>query len=135
MQDQKGILLHQDFKRYSFRANSEFDILKNLRVGENLQFTYREARLLQGNNGGSGVSDDENVILSAFRMPTIIPVYDAFGGYAGTRAGGFNNPANPVAAINGQADDRAFATSGFGNFYLELTNCWLNSTLKYWWKL
>jgi TonB-linked SusC/RagA family outer membrane protein len=119
MQDQKGILLHQDLKRYTFRANSEFDILKNLRIGENLQFTYRETRLLQGNNGGSGISDDESVVLSAFRMPTIIPVYDAFGGYAGTRAGGFNNPANPVAALNGQKDDRSFSTSGFGNFYLE----------------
>lgn len=119
MQDQAGILLHQHFKRYAFRANTEFNILKNLRFGENLQFTYRQVRLLQGGGGGSGVSDDENDILTAFRMPSIIPVYDEFGGYAGTRATGFNNPRNPVANLDRQKDNRGFAASAFGNLYLE----------------
>ena len=119
VQEQAGIMLHQHFKRYAFRANSEFNILKNLRFGENLQFTYRQVRLLQGGGGGSGVSDDENDILQAFRMPSIIPVYDEFGGYAGTRAAGFNNPRNPVANLDRQKDNRGFAGSGFGNLYLE----------------
>ena len=52
-------------------------------------------------------------------MPSIIPVYDEFGGYAGTRAAGFNNPRNPVANLDRQKDNRGFAGSGFGNFYLE----------------
>jgi TonB-dependent starch-binding outer membrane protein SusC len=119
MQDQSGILLHQNFKRYSFRVNSEFDILRKLRLGENLQFTYRQVKLLQGNNGGAGVSDDENDVLFAFRMPTIIPVYDEFGGYAGTRAKGFNNPRNPVANLDRMKDDTGFSGTGFGNVYLE----------------
>ena len=119
MQDQAGILIHQKFQRYSFRVNSEFDILKNLRIGENIQFTYIQARLLQGGGGGSGVSDDENDILFAFRMPSIIPVYDVFGGYAGTRASGFNNPANPVANLNRQKDNRGYGNGGLGNIYLE----------------
>ena len=119
MQDQAGILLNQHFKRYAFRANTEFNILRNLRFGENLQFTYRQVRLLQGGGGGAGVSDDENDILAAFRMPSIIPVYDEFGGWAGTRATGFNNPRNPVANLDRQKDNRGFAGSGFGNLYLE----------------
>ena len=119
MQDQDGILLYQNFKRYSFRANTEFDILKNLRIGENLQFTYREVRLLQGNNGGAGVSDDESIVLTAFRMPSIIPVHDVFGGYGGTRASGFNNPGNPVAALDRQKDNRGYGVNGSGNLYLE----------------
>ncbi len=119
MQDQDGILLHQHFKRYAFRVNSEFDVLKNLRVGENIQFTYRQTRLLLGGGGGAGVSDDENDILAAFRMPSIIPVYDEFGGYAGTRAAGFNNPRNPVANLDRQKDDRGFGAGGLGNIYLE----------------
>ncbi|HEX8039562.1 MAG TPA: TonB-dependent receptor [Chryseosolibacter sp.] len=119
MQDQDGIMLYQHFKRYAFRANTEFDILKNLRFGENMQFTYRQVRLLQGGGGGSGVSDDENDILQAFRMPSIIPVYDEFGGWAGTRATGFNNPRNPVANLYRQKDNRGFAGNGFGNMYLE----------------
>lgn len=119
MQEQDGILLHQHFRRYAARINSEFDILKNLRFGENLQFTYRQVTLLQGGGGGAGVSDDENDILQAFRMPSIIPVYDEFGGYAGTRAKGFNNPRNPVANLDRQADNRGFEGSAFGNMYLE----------------
>ncbi len=120
-QDQDGILIHQKFKRYTFRANSEFSILNDkVRIGENLQGTYRQVRLLLGGSGGSGSSQDENVILSASRMPTIIPVYDEFGGYAGTAAQGFNNPANPVAALDGQQNDRGFGASGFGNVFVEV---------------
>lgn len=118
-QEQDGILLHQKFRRYSFRVNTEFDLLKNLRLGENVQFTYRQVRLLQGGSGGAGVSDDENDVLQAFRMPSIIPVYDVFGGYAGTRAAGFNNPRNPVANLDRQKDNRGFAGTGTGNLYLE----------------
>jgi TonB-dependent starch-binding outer membrane protein SusC len=119
MQDQKGILLANDFKRYSMRANTEFDVLKNLRIGENLQFTYRSIRGQGGANGGQGVAADENDILQAFRMPSIIPVYDEFGGYAGTAASGFNNPRNPVANRAGQENNKQFTVSGYGNIYME----------------
>lgn len=119
-QDQKGILLNHDFKRYAFRANSEFDVLKNLRFGENLQFTYRSVVGLSGDAGGQGVADDENDILAAFRMPSIIPVRDVFGGYAGTTASGFNNPRNPVANREGQRNNKNYEAQAFGNVYLEL---------------
>lgn len=121
LQDQDGILLHQKFKRYTFRANTQFGILNDrIRFGENLQFTYREVRQLLGGSGGSGSADDENEILSAARMPSIIPVYDEFGGYAGTAAKGFNNPNNPVASLDGNKNNRGFGTGGFGNVYIEV---------------
>ena len=119
-QDQKGILLHNSFKRYAARINSEFDVLKNLRIGENIQVTYRSVLGQGGSNGGQGVAADENDILQAFRMPSIIPVHDEFGGYAGTASKGFNNPRNPVASREGQKDNKGFETSVFGNAYLEL---------------
>ncbi len=119
LQEQEGILLHQRFSRYNFRVNTEFDILPSLRVGENIQMTYRSIPIILGDNGGSGSSDDENFILDAVRMSPIIPVYDEFGGYAGTAAQGFNNPRNPVAALDGQRDNRSFSTQLFGNIYLE----------------
>ena len=118
LQDQDGSLLNQSFKRYAVRANTEFDVLKNLRIGENMQFTYKSVKGLAGNNG-LNVATDENDILSAFRMPSIIPIYDVFGGYAGTSAKGFNNPRNPVANRDGQANDGNFNTQAFGNVYLE----------------
>ncbi len=121
LQDQEGILLHQKFKRYSFRVNTEFDVVPNkVRIGENIQATYRSTNILLGGNGGSGSSDDENIILDASRMSPIIPIYDEFGGYAGTAAPGFNNPRNPVANLDGQRNNTNFAAEAFGNVYLEV---------------
>ena len=121
LQDQQGIVLHQRFERYNFRVNSEFDLLPGgmLSIGENIQMTYRSTRNLFGADGGSGSADDENVILSAQRMSPIIPVFDEFGGYAGTAAPGFNNPRNPVATLDGSRNDRGFSTQAFGNVYLK----------------
>lgn len=120
IQNQKGILIEQDFKRYGLRFNSEHNIFKNFRIGQNIQATYLENRGLLGGSGGRGAARDENQILSAFRMPPIIPVYDAFGGYAGTQARGFNNPRNPVAERERGADNRFYTIFGFGNVYAEL---------------
>lgn len=118
-QDQAGIMMVNNFRRISLRANSEFDVTNRFRIGENFQATYRQVLGQQGGTGGRGVSDDENDILSAFRMPSIIPVYDEFGGYAGTAARGFNNPRNPIANREGQRDNRGFNANIFGNVYAE----------------
>ncbi len=119
-QDQGGIVTGNDFRRISFRANSEFDVTNRIRIGENFQATYRRVLGQSGGTGGRGVSDDENTILSAFRMPSIIPIYDEFGGYAGTAAQGFNNPRNPVAERDGLRDNRNFNANIFGNVYAEV---------------
>ncbi len=120
VQDQKGILISNSFKRYSFRINTEFNVLKNLRIGENLQMTYRQVLGQTGGAGGNGIAADENDILQAFRMPSIIPIYDEFGGYAGTAAKGFNNPRSPVANQKGLLNNRNFGALGMGNLYAEL---------------
>lgn len=119
IQDQAGILLNNSLRRISLRANSEFDVSKRIRVGENFQATYIQELGLSGGNGGQGVARDENSILGAFRMPSIIPIYDEFGGYAGTAANGFNNPRNPVAERDALKDNRAFNANIFGNVYAE----------------
>jgi TonB-dependent starch-binding outer membrane protein SusC len=121
VQDQQGIMIHQDFKRYSLRINSEHSLFNNrLRIGENFQGTYMQRRGLVGGSGGIGASQDENDFLQAFRMPAIIPVYDEFGGYAGTAARAFNNPRNPVANRDRGQDNRSRNIMGFGNLYAEL---------------
>jgi TonB-linked SusC/RagA family outer membrane protein len=119
-QEQQGILLENDFKRYSGRFNSEWDLGKKVRIGENLQFTYRSVRGQAGGNGGLGIAGDESVILSAYRMPTAIPVFDDFGSYASTKAGGFNNPRNPVRQImRNNLNDNNYNANAFGNIYVE----------------
>lgn len=50
--DQQGLLLHTGFKRYSVRANTEYDFFNNrLKIGENLQFAYTENRGSTENQG------------------------------------------------------------------------------------
>jgi len=119
VQEQEGIMIGNSFKRYSLRANSEFDLTNRIRIGQNFQGTYRQVLGQSGGTGGRGVSDDENDILQAFRMPSIIPVYDEFGGYAGTASRGFNNPRNPIASRDGQDNNRNFNANAFGNVYAE----------------
>lgn len=119
VQNQSGILIHNDFKRYTLRANTEFDVFKKFRIGQNMQVTYRSVLGGLGGGGGVNVAQDENPILGSFRMPTIIPVYDELNGYAGTAAKGFNNPRNPVAERDGVADNRGAGLGLFGNLYAE----------------
>jgi len=119
-QFQDGIVINNQFRRHTLRANSKYDITPWLSIGENIQATYRESRS-PGAGGGVESADDESEILSAYRMPTIIPVYDEFGSYASTKAAGFNNPRNPVRRLetNG-ADDKSYNISLFGNVYVDL---------------
>lgn len=120
-QTQAGILLNNNFARYTFRANSEFDLLKNkkLRFGENLQATYINNSGQIGGNNGQNLSQEESDILTAFRIAPIIPIYDVFGGYAGTAAKGFNNPSNPRANRDAAKNNSSFNLGIFGNAYLE----------------
>jgi TonB-linked SusC/RagA family outer membrane protein len=113
--DQQGITINQYLKRFNVRLNSEFKPLKNVRVGENLLVSYRM-------NPTNGNPSDENVQNLAYRMPTIIPVHDVNGGWAGTAAPGFNNPANPVAQVTRQTHDYNQVNNSqiFGNAYLEV---------------
>lgn len=120
-QNQAGILLNNDFARYTARFNSEWDITPWLSIGENFQVTYRSVVGGFGGQGGIGGADDESVILSAYRMPTIIPVRDEFGSFASTRASGFNNPRNPVRQLTlNDGSDQSYGITGFGNLYLLL---------------
>ena len=128
MQNQAGIITYNNFSRYTFRINTEFDITKKLRFGENIQLAYVSTTGQQGSQGStlgnntnnnSSVAFDENDILLAFRQAPIIPVYNAFGGYAGTAAPGFNNARNPVANRIGAQNNINYNLIAFGNAYLE----------------
>lgn len=120
-QNQAGILIENNFSRYTARFNSEWDVAPWLSIGENFQVTYRSVVGGFGGEGGIGGADDESVILSAYRMPTIIPVRDEFGSFASTRATGFNNPRNPVRQqVLNAGDDKNYSIGGFGNLYADI---------------
>ncbi|MFD2934645.1 SusC/RagA family TonB-linked outer membrane protein [Spirosoma flavum] len=127
-QNQPGVVLNNKYSRYTLRSNTEFDISKKLRFGENFQVAYINqpgvlgsigSALGNSTNNNSSSSSDENDVLVAFRQSPIIPVYNVFGGYAGTSAAGFNNPSNPVANRQSVANNVNYSIYGFGNAYLE----------------
>ncbi len=121
LQKLDGILLENEQERITARFNTEFDITPWLSIGENFQATYNSVRGQTGANGGLGIANDESEILSAYRMPTIIPVFDEFGSYASTRAAGFNNPRNPVRRlVQDRGNDQAFTVNAFGNFFVDI---------------
>ncbi|MEP7323920.1 MAG: TonB-dependent receptor [Saprospiraceae bacterium] len=120
VQNQQGILITNEFKRYTLRANTEFNLTKKLRFGNTLQFTYRSVLGQQGGAGGIGITQEESQLNAAYRMPTIIPVYDEFGNYASTKAAGFNNGRNPVRTLTlNNKDDRNFNANALGSLYVE----------------
>jgi TonB-dependent starch-binding outer membrane protein SusC len=110
--DEQGIVKNTYWKRYTLRANTEFNVLKNVRIGENLQIAYVDNPRIGGGEGSP--------IGMAFRQNPLIPVYDINGGYAGTRAPGFNNPSNPVANVDRLKENNGFAVASFGNLYGEV---------------
>lgn len=113
--DQTGVAINQYLKRWNVKLNSEFKPMKNVRVGENLLLQYRM-------NPTIGNPSDENALNLAYRMPTIIPIRDVNGGWAGTAAPGYNNPTNPVAQLTRQTrgyNQQNYAQI-FGNTYIEI---------------
>lgn len=112
--NQQGILIHNGYKRYSVRANTEFTIKKRLRIGENLQVAYGQR---QGNYGNNS---ETSQVSNTYRAQPIIPVYDIGGNFAGTLGSNLGNANNPVGQLvrnktNGYKDLRIF-----GNAYAEV---------------
>ncbi|GAA0531770.1 SusC/RagA family TonB-linked outer membrane protein [Chitinophaga japonensis] len=113
--NQEGILIHTGYKRYSVRANTEFNVTRAIRVGENFQVAYGE-RIGQP----AGNQNEGNPISFAYRMQPIIPVYDIMGNFAGTKGGDLDNAKNPVAALYRNRDNVTKELRLFGNAWAEV---------------
>lgn len=112
--DQQGIMKYTGYKRYSIRANTEFNVTKKFRIGENFQFAYGE-RIGQPNGNNS----ESNPISFAYRIQPIIPVYDVTGYYAGTSGADLDNSRNPLAELWRNKDNRNIELRFFGSAYAE----------------
>jgi TonB-dependent starch-binding outer membrane protein SusC len=114
--DQKGIMIYTNFKRYTMRANTEFNVTKRVRIGENFQIAYSQ-RVNQPN----GNNHESNPTSFAFRNQPIIPVYDVSGTtFAGTRGTVLGNSRNPVADLWRNKDNIQKEVRLFGNAYAEV---------------
>jgi TonB-dependent starch-binding outer membrane protein SusC len=111
--DQKGIMKHTSFKRYSVRANTELKINKRIRIGENFQMAYSE-QIGQPN----GNQSESNAISWAYRTPPITPVYDIRGYFAGSPTQ-LDNSRNGLAELDRNKGNINKEVRLFGNAYAE----------------
>lgn len=114
--DQKGIMIYTNFKRYSLRANTEFNVNKRVRIGENFQIAYSD-RVAQP----SGNNHESNPTSFAYRIQPIVPVHDVSGvNFGGTRGTDLDNSRNPVGDLWRNKDNVQKEVRLFGNAYAEV---------------
>jgi TonB-dependent starch-binding outer membrane protein SusC len=112
--DQPGILKYTGYKRYSLRANTEFNVSKKFRIGENVQVAYDETVVQRNGN-----QIESNPISFIYRQQPFIPVYDIMGNFGGTYSAGLDNSRNPIADLYTQKDNKQKNMRIFGNAFVE----------------
>lgn len=116
--DHDGIMIGNDYRRYQVRVNSNYNIGKRIRVGENLNVAYQETRASFGNpNEGSP-------LIATYGMPQLVPVYDIRGNFA-SPANFNSNVANPVADLTrnrNNAQGHSFRITGSTFAEVDLTD-------------
>lgn len=113
--NENGFLIHTNFKRYTFRMNSDAKFNDWFKAGESLQVVYIDER---GNFGDNG---EGTAISQAYRAQPICPVYDIMGNFAGSRASEMGNFGNPVAQLYRSRNNNGVWARVLGNFYGEVT--------------
>ncbi|BAV07782.1 TonB-linked outer membrane protein, SusC/RagA family [Filimonas lacunae] len=113
----EGILLNTYNQRYTVRFNSEHQVKRWLKLGENFSYSTIDG------NGANTASGYTGAILSAIYYPTNVPVYDANGNFSGLPkdyAGAYGDVINPVAYLK-RLDVRNPYTTIVINPYAEVT--------------
>ena len=92
-----------------------------VRVGENFQFARTRSNGVGVNVNTSGDYQGEGSALGfAYRIQTIIPVYDEGGNFAGTRGDKLGNAQNPMAILYRAKDNYTMSNTLLGNVYAEV---------------
>lgn len=110
--NQQGTLINTYLKRYTVRSNSQYNVSKHIRVGENMAYSITNNPQIAGLSG-------DNAIGHAFREQPIIPVHDIMGNYAGTYGGDLGDAYNPVAMLERTQNNKSADNRLFGNVFAE----------------
>jgi TonB-linked SusC/RagA family outer membrane protein len=116
---QDGIIRRSALDRYTLRANVEVNLLPTLKIGMNLNPSYK----IQQEVRDAGHWADNAVVNSALSVMPFIPIYAADGSYTSQTAfaAPYNYPGitNPVANIT-EYNSQYLTTNLLGNTYAEL---------------
>ena len=113
--DENGLLIHTNFKRYTFRLNSDAQFNNWFKAGQSLQVIYINE------HGNLSQAGEGTPISQAYRAQPIIPVYDIGGNFAGSKAPEMGNASNPVADLYRSRNNNGQWGRALGNFYGEVT--------------
>jgi len=118
---QKGTIIHTGFERFTFRANTNFSLFnEKVRIGENFQYSRIRSNGVGVNpNTAGGYQGEGSPIGFAYRIQTIVPVYDEMGNFGGTRGDKLGNAQNPVAMLHRAKDDYGLSNNLLGNVFAE----------------
>jgi TonB-linked SusC/RagA family outer membrane protein len=108
-----GNIPNQFLKRYSIRANTNFQVGDNIQIGENLAYHITD-------NPRVAVHTEGGPLGMAMRENPIIPVFDIGGNYAGTAAEGFGNAYNPLFLAYNNRRSKAQTNKLFGNVFAQV---------------
>lgn len=106
--EQEGLIKHTGFKRVSARFNTEYKVLDRLTIGENLTAAYTWDTDVT-TNAALG-----SVVYDAYRFPSISPVYDINGDFAGSAT---SDTQNPLGRLYRNKDNVRKNLKLFGNVY------------------
>lgn len=121
--NQQGIMKESYYERYSVRLNSNFNIGKWIKVGENMM-------VARWKNNGFGTGSDGGIPFTAMRQHPALPVRDADGNFSSPLQTANSDIANPVQVIANGKDNSSASWRIFGNAYIEV-NPWVKGlTLK-----
>ncbi len=109
--NQDGLIKYTGFDRYSARINSLYKFGDFLKFGEYLSGSYSEKVSV---NTKTALS---SLVYSAMQFPSIVPVYDINGDYAGNP---INDLANPLGTLYRNKDNKGKYINTVGNVYASL---------------
>ena len=114
--NQDGSMIHNNFSRFSIRANSSFN-LGPVTIGENISVTRSTKVGQDGFSGGN--QDEQGIMTSLYQIHPLIPVHDVSGENAGgAKASGLTG-ANPVYSNIRNKDNTGTFYRILGNAYIE----------------
>jgi len=110
----EGVFKSTGFDRYSFRANVNSSPSKWIDLGTNISGNYTNDYGYQANDNSEG-----SIVSWTYRIPTMVPLYDIAGNYAGSRSAGMGNGSNPVFLLENNQYDFTKQMNLTGNAYVK----------------
>ncbi len=109
--DQEGVLKHTGFERVSGRFNTDYLVFNRLNIGLNMTTSYGWNNAVTNNSALGGA------IYGAYKFPSIAPVYDINGEFAGSP---LNDISNPMGGLYRNKDNTGKELKLFTNAFADL---------------